>query len=287
MSRPRTSSTTRGSGRWGGPAVGDPERRSKNPSWQDRERHETAECQEVEGPEQPRRGRSPEKRNHGAHARGPCRMRGIARKDRVHGGPHEQNDRRAPKDALPPEPARDNRSAEDRQGLSQCSETVESEGGALAVRGSPARDKPRTNCERRSGQAEEERRRQQTLVAGGQRDDPRGNRAESHEQCEHAAAAETIGQHAHGESRQRTEQDRNCDQKRRNCDQKRRLRRRQPVELGKDRRQPSYEAPGGERQRERDRRERQRLRSPTRFDPGSHGRPHLWRCRNRRFDPRP
>ena len=97
----------------------------------DREGDESAEGQEVEGTEQPRRRLPLQQRDHRADAGGTHRLRRIAGHERVQRCPEQQPARDAPKDSGPAEHPRGHRPAEHRERLAERAEPVEAERGAL------------------------------------------------------------------------------------------------------------------------------------------------------------
>ena len=219
----------------------------------DRERDEAAECQEIEGAEQPGGGRAPQDRGHRGDRGGTPGVRGIPRQQEVGDRPGQENRAGAAKYHLPAQAGRDHGAGEDRQRLPHRPQPVDAEGRALASRRGPAGHERGADREGRSGHADEERRDEERAVTAGHRHDERGERREREERREDEASAESIGQHAHRQPRQRAEQHRHRHQERGlGCGQS--------VEAGEDRGEPADETPRRERERERDRREDQRAR---------------------------
>ena len=97
---------------------------------------------------------------------------------------------------------------------------------------------------RRTGEPDEECRCQERRVARGQAYRPRRRRGHREQRREHHAAAKTIRQHAHRQSRERAEQHGYGDEKRR-------LRTGQMVEIREDGRKPADQSPRREGDRKR------------------------------------
>ena len=142
----------------------------------DRKRDEAAECQEIEGAEQPRRGRAPQDRGHRGDGGGTCGVRGIPRQEEVRDRPRQEHRAGAAKDHLPAQPSRDHGPGEDRQRLPHRPQPVDAEGRALASRRGPAGHERGADGEGRAGHPDEKRRHEERAITAGQRHGECGER---------------------------------------------------------------------------------------------------------------
>ena len=127
----------------------------------DRERDEAAECQKVEGAEQPGGRRAPQDRRHRGDRRRTTGLRRIPREQEVGDGPTKEQRAGAAKHRFPAQACGDHRADEDGQRLPHRPQPVDAEGRALPSRRRPAGHEGRADRERRSRHADEKRRHEQ------------------------------------------------------------------------------------------------------------------------------
>ena len=183
----------------------------------DREGHESAEGQEIESRQQPGELLASENLDHVASAiaaragnRG-----GVAGEQGEDHGPEDEQNRNRPINRRHPQAGSHDRSQEDGGGLADVAQSVNAQGAALPLRRSPAGDVAHADRERRARKPDQESDRQEARIGGLPRDEPDRHRDGGHQEGEHDAPAETVGEHAHRNPRQRSENDRDGHEKRR------------------------------------------------------------------------
>ena len=96
--------------------------------------------------------------------------------------------------------------------LSGVADSIDAQRAALPLRRSPARHVPHADGKGRARQSQEERSDQQPLVCSLLRRNPDRDRYRGHQQAEDRTAAEPVRENAHGDARQRSQNDGNRSQ---------------------------------------------------------------------------